>query len=116
MFENDSREDGMLCLQDRQLEEGEMVKEDRWREIHRMHQAEHVPIAEIPRRLDLDRKTVRRCLSQGSWQPYHRPLRNDTHGWSTRSSRENARRRSTTQPVFSDRSSGSAVSPEATRR
>jgi len=39
---------------------------------------EHVPIAEIARRLDLDRKTVRRCLRQERWQAYRRVERADT--------------------------------------
>jgi transposase len=55
-----------------------MVGEDRWQEIRRLHQDDHVPIAEIARRLDLDRKTVRRCLRQDAWQPYERPARTDT--------------------------------------
>ena len=55
-----------------------MVGEDRWQEIRRLHRDEQVPIAEIARRLDLDRKTVRRCLRQEAWQPYERPVRTDT--------------------------------------
>src|SRR5438093_13042031 len=60
------------------LEEERMVQEDRWREVHRMAREEQLPIAEIARRLDLDRKTVRRCLKQEAWQPYQRPARTDT--------------------------------------
>src|SRR5436309_14814156 len=60
------------------LEEERMVQEDRWREIHRMARDEQLPIAEIARRLDLDRKTVRRCLRQETWQPYQRPAQTDT--------------------------------------
>jgi transposase len=60
------------------LEEERMVQEDRWREIHRMAREEQLPIAEIARRLDLDRKTVRRCLRQSEWQPYQRAARTDT--------------------------------------
>ena len=55
-----------------------MVQEDRWREVHRMAREEQLPITEIARRLDLDRKTVRRCLKQADWQPYRRPARTDT--------------------------------------
>lgn len=54
-----------------------MVQEDRWREIHRMAHEEQLPIAETARRLDLDRKTVRRCLKQETWRPYQRPARTD---------------------------------------
>ncbi|MFN8642899.1 MAG: hypothetical protein U0802_15070 [Candidatus Binatia bacterium] len=35
-------------------------------------------VAEIARRLDLDRKTVRRCLRQESWQAYRRAARSNT--------------------------------------
>lgn len=78
MAGNEPREDAKLDLQATQLEEGFMVGQDRWQEIHRLHQDEHVPIAEIARRLDLDRKTVRSCLRQEAWQPYERPVRTDT--------------------------------------
>ena len=57
--------------------EVEMVRQDRWEEIHRLFGA-HVPLAEIARRLDLDRKTVRRCVRQDRWEPYRRPERTDT--------------------------------------
>src|SRR5262249_9908691 len=36
---------------------------------------EREPIAAIARRLDLDRKTIRRCLRDTAWQPYHRSSR-----------------------------------------
>ncbi|MGH9418921.1 MAG: ISL3 family transposase, partial [Thermoanaerobaculia bacterium] len=55
-----------------------MVQEDRWREVHRMARNEQLSITEIARRLDLDRKTIRRCLKQNEWQPYQRPARADT--------------------------------------
>jgi transposase len=54
-----------------------MVRQDRWEEIHRLAN-ECVALAEIARRLDLDRKTVRRCLRQDSWQAYRRAARTDT--------------------------------------
>jgi transposase len=78
MAENEPREDAKLGLQDTHLEEGFMVGEDRWQEIRRLRHEGHVPIAEIARRLELDRKTVRRCLRQPAWQPYERPARTDT--------------------------------------
>jgi ActR/RegA family two-component response regulator len=55
-----------------------MVGQERWQEIHRLFREGRVPIAEISRRLDLDRKTVRRCLRRETWQPYLRPGRADT--------------------------------------
>jgi transposase len=55
-----------------------MVGLERWQEIQRLFREARIPIAEISRRLDLDRKTVRRCLRRGTWQPYLRPGRADT--------------------------------------
>ena len=49
-----------------------MVDQERWAEIRRLHHDERVSISEIARRLDLDRKTVRRSLRQTTWHPYHR--------------------------------------------
>ena len=72
------RDHGTLGPEALRLEEERMVPEDRWREIHRMARDEQLPIAEIARRCDLDRKTVRRCLRQGAWQPYQRAARRDT--------------------------------------
>ena len=60
------------------LEEDRMVQEGRWREVHRMAREEQLPITEIARRLDLDRKTVRRCLQQAEWKPYQRPAACET--------------------------------------
>ena len=40
-------------------EEVPMVRRERWEEMRRLWVAERVPIAEIARRLDLDRKTAR---------------------------------------------------------
>ena len=59
-------------------EEAPMVRRARWEEIRRLWVAERVPIAEIARRVDLDRKTVRRCLRDTVWRPYHRPVRPET--------------------------------------
>jgi transposase len=37
-----------------------------------------VPIAELARRFELDRKTVRRCLRDTAWRPYQRPAPAET--------------------------------------
>lgn len=55
-----------------QLGEARMVDQARWAEIRRLFHEERVSIAEIGRRLDVDRKTVRRSLRQAMWTPYHR--------------------------------------------
>ena len=51
-----------------------MVDQARWVEIRRLCHEERVSISEIGRRLDLDRKTVRRSLRQATWQPYRRAM------------------------------------------
>ncbi len=55
-----------------QLGEARMVDQERWAEIRRLFHEKRVSIAEIGRRLDVDRKTVRRSLRQARWKPYHR--------------------------------------------
>jgi transposase len=58
--------------------EGTMVRQERWEEIRRLFHGEGATVSEIARRLELDRKTVRRCVAQAAWQPYRRPARTDT--------------------------------------
>src|SRR5262245_57039805 len=55
------------------VEEVPMVRQERWEELCRLWQQERIPIAELARRFDLDRKTVRRCLRDRAWRPYQRP-------------------------------------------
>ena len=57
------------------LGEGRMVREDCWREVHRLFHVERRSKSEIARRLQLDRKTVRGVLDETSWQPYARAER-----------------------------------------
>src|SRR5512144_1373968 len=58
--------------------EGVMVRQERWEETQRLFHTEGATVSEIARRLELDRKTVRRCVAQAAWQPYQRPARTDT--------------------------------------
>src|SRR2546425_12630704 len=51
------------------LGEGRMVREDCWREVHRLFHAERRSKSEIARQLQLDRKTVRGILGERAWQP-----------------------------------------------
>src|SRR5215831_19251122 len=60
------------------LGEGRMVREDYWREVHRLFHVERRSKSEIARRLALDRKTVRGILHEAGWQPYARAARTDT--------------------------------------
>lgn len=55
-----------------------MVDQERWAEIRRLFHDERVSISEIGRRLDVDRKTVRRSLRQMTWQPYRRAAVGET--------------------------------------
>lgn len=57
--------------------EAVMVGQERWEEIRRLFFDEKVAIAEIARRLAIDRKTVRRWIRQ-PWQPYQRAAKEDT--------------------------------------
>lgn len=60
------------------LGEGRMVREDCWREVHRLFHKERRSKSEIARQLQLDRKTVRGILDATAWQPYARAERADT--------------------------------------
>jgi hypothetical protein len=59
------------------LGEGHMVREDCWREVHRLFHVERRSKSEIARQLTLDRKTVRGILHEGTWRPYVRAERTD---------------------------------------
>jgi transposase len=60
-----------------QAGEESMVGRERWEEIRRLFYEERCSIARIARILDLDRKTVRRCVRAHAWQPYRRALREE---------------------------------------
>jgi transposase len=59
-------------------EEVPMVRQERWEEMRRLARQERLPIAEIARRLGLDRKTVRHWLRANAWKAYQRPPRAGT--------------------------------------
>ncbi len=54
-----------------------VVGKARWEEIRRLFYEERRSIARIARILDLDRKTVRRCVRCHAWQPYRRAVREE---------------------------------------
>src|SRR5206468_10980973 len=60
------------------LGEGRMVREDCWREGHRLFHVERRSKSEFARQLALARKTVRGILQEAAWQPYVRAERIDT--------------------------------------
>jgi len=55
-----------------------MLQQDRWEQVRRLHVEERRSVSAIARELDLDRKTVRRCLRETVWRPYRRAPRQDT--------------------------------------
>lgn len=55
-----------------------MVGRERWEEIRRLFYEERRSISAIARALDLDRKTVRRCMRWYEWQPYRRAVKEDS--------------------------------------
>lgn len=56
--------------------ETDVLSKDRWEAVRRLHD-EQVSISEIARRLDIDRKTVRKML-RSDWKPYERPASENT--------------------------------------
>src|SRR5574338_1468759 len=69
---DEARESAIMQPQVNHAGEVCMVDQERWVEMRRLCNEERVSISEIARRLDLDRKTVRRSLRQTTWQPYQR--------------------------------------------
>jgi hypothetical protein len=57
----------MMAPEQKTLEEGAMVHKERWEEVRRRYFQERKAIAEIARGLDMDRKTVRRCVHEEQW-------------------------------------------------
>jgi transposase len=77
MSRSEAKRETMLGHQ-REALEVEMVGEERWTEIRRLHHQEGQSISAIARLMGLDRKTVRRCLRDSEWQPYRRRTKADT--------------------------------------
>jgi transposase len=69
---DETRETTIMQPQGNHTGEVCMVDQERWAEIRRLRHDEQVSISEIGRRLDVDRKTVRRHLRQTTWQPSRR--------------------------------------------
>ena len=57
--------------------EAMVLSKERWEEVRRLHGLERLKVSEIARRLDIDRKTVRKALHT-QWRRYERLARNDT--------------------------------------
>jgi transposase len=69
---DETRETTIMQPQGHHTGEVCLVDQERWAESRRLRQDEQVSIAEIGRRLAVDRKTVRRPLRQTIWQPSRR--------------------------------------------
>lgn len=54
-----------------------MLGKERWEEIRRLKEQEGLSVSEIGRRLEVDRKTVRKAL-HAEWKGYERAVRTDT--------------------------------------
>ena len=59
-------------------EESRMVGRELWEEVHRTRVVDGLSVSALARRFGLDRKTVRRCLSEQKWRPYRRTAKTDT--------------------------------------
>jgi hypothetical protein len=86
-----------------------MVRQERWEEIRRLFHIEGAIVSEIARRLELDRKTVRRCVAQPAWRPYRRPARTDTLLAESRVARHPAARNHHPRGCLPGRASQTAV-------
>ena len=64
--------DGTMTTQVSNPGEGNMVRRLLWEAIRRVAEVEGLSIRGLSRRFELDRKTIRRCLKGGDWQPYRR--------------------------------------------
>jgi transposase len=76
MSQQQHKEPIIRSRQQQWLEAG-MVGEERWREIRRQHREDGRSISAIARNMELDRKTVRRCLCDDGWRPYRRRVKTD---------------------------------------
>ena len=74
MSENKS---STILTHQQHMMEVEMVGQERWAAIRRLHEQEGHSISAIARCMDLDRKTVRRCLRARTWRPYQRRVQGD---------------------------------------
>lgn len=59
-------------------QEAPMIREALWEEMRRLFTVERWSKTAIGRALDLDVKTVRRCLQQTAWRPYQRAPESNT--------------------------------------
>ncbi|MBZ0168379.1 MAG: IS21 family transposase [Kofleriaceae bacterium] len=55
-----------------------MLNEELWQEVHRLFDVEKWSKSAIARGLDVDVKTVRRCVRQAAWVPYQRAPQPET--------------------------------------
>ena len=70
-------EAGIMPGEKNNAPEAMVLSKERWEEVRRLHGEERLKVSQIARRLDIDRKTVRKAL-KGEWKPYERSARSDT--------------------------------------
>jgi transposase len=71
------RETGIIGGEQSDLLEAMVVGKERWNEVRRLQGQEGLSVSEIARRLEIDRKTVRKAL-RSEWKGYARVERNAT--------------------------------------
>ncbi len=54
-----------------------LINQQMWQSVHERKKA-GMTVSGIARELDLDRKTVRKCLNQPEWKPYERTVKSPT--------------------------------------
>ncbi len=69
-------EQGIIAGDNNDAPEAMVLSKERWEEVRRLHGEERLKVSEISRRLDIDRKTVRKAL-MGEWKPYERGARSE---------------------------------------
>lgn len=77
MAESMTSEAGIIAGDKNDAPEAMVLSKERWEEVRRLQREEGLNVSEIARRLDVDRKTVKKALLF-EWKPYERPNRCDT--------------------------------------
>ena len=70
-------EAGIIGGEKNDTPEAMVRSKERWEEVRRLHGEERLKVSQIARRLDVDRKTVRKAL-RAEWKRYERPMKIDT--------------------------------------
>jgi transposase len=77
MEQERSPEAGIIAGDTNDAPEAMVLSQERWEQVRRLRREEGLNVSEIARRLEIDRKTVKKALLF-DWRPYERPSRSDT--------------------------------------